>query len=105
MLIHDTKEVYRRKVETAVGEDASAEDVLDYLFGKYGERREANFVIREWIKPTQNRVQRINTVWVCLLTIFLAPVRYIIYGQVRWSDKTRFGKWLLKITGNMKEIN
>ena len=35
ILVRDTKEVYRHQVESAVGENASAKQVLDYLLGHH----------------------------------------------------------------------
>lgn len=99
MLIRDTKEVYRSRVRKAVGENATADDVLDYLFD-YGNE---DFVIREWRDSTTTVSQRLNMCWAVPLTLVCAPVQYILCGRVGWDTKTAFGRWILRVTGHLGE--
>lgn len=83
MLIKDTKEVYRFKVEKAIGKDATARDVLDYLFGdSLDEGGKANFVIREWCSDIRTPMNRINMFWAIPFTLLLSPYQYITKGQI-----------------------
>lgn len=104
LLIRDTSQVYRHQVVKAVGRDATAEQVLDHLFGDgmYSDA-EANFVIREWRGSDKTRTQRLNMLWAIPLTIALAPFRYVLYGDSGWDTKTRMGRFMLRVTGHLKD--
>lgn len=103
IIVRDTTDVYRHKVKQEVGKDATADDVLDYLFGKYGDRAQANFVIREWTKDKRTRLQRFNLFWLIPITAFLSPLRYIFLGHIGWDSKTKIGAWILRVTGYLRD--
>jgi hypothetical protein len=105
MLIRDTKCVYRHAVEKALGKDATANDVLDYLLDGYGKCGGERFVIWQWREDREtNPIQRLNMFWAIPLTLFCAPYQYVARGQVGWDTKTAFGRWILRVTGNLHEI-
>lgn len=105
MLIRDTRSVYRHEVENAVGKDATAKQVLDYLFGGYGEydRPDADFVIRKWEEDGRTVLHRLNMFWAIPLTLLLSPFMYLFKGQVGWDTKSKTGRFILRVTGHLKE--
>lgn len=105
VFIHDTTDVYRYKIESELGKDATGQQVLDHLFGPYGEYSgsSVNYVIREWRKDDRTMLQRLNMLWAMPLTIALWPFRYVLYGDGGWSTKTRMGRFFLRITGYLKD--
>lgn len=102
IFIRDTTGVYRYKIERELGKDATGQQVLDYLLGPYGDDSRVNFVIREWRKDDRTKLQRLNLLWVMLLTIVLWPFRYVLYGDAGWSTKTPMGRFILRVTGYLK---
>lgn len=103
VFIRDTTGVYRHKIERELGKDATGQQVLDYLLGHYGDDSRVNFVIREWRKDDRTKLQRLNILWVIPLSIVLWPFRYVLYGDGGWSTKTPMGRFLLRITGYLKD--
>jgi hypothetical protein len=103
ILIRDTQGVYRHRVEKALSKNATGQQVLDHLFGLYGEDPGVNFVIREWREVDTTKLQRLNMIWAILLTIVLWPFRYILNGDGGWSTKTRMGRFILRVTGHLKD--
>ena len=106
MFIRDTRKIYRSSIEKAVGENATGKDVLDYIFGTYDNdyNGETDLILESWEEPSHKSVfHRVNMLWVIVLTIILSPIRFILYGQVGWDTKSKFGRWIIKITGNLKE--
>lgn len=103
MLIRDTNGVYRHKVMHDLGPDATAYDVLDYLLGDHDGYRGVDFVIKEWRSDNRKWWQRLNMFWAMPLTILIMPFQYIAQGQTGWSTKTAFGRWILRITGNLED--
>lgn len=104
MLIRETTEVFRYKIEQAVGKDASGRQVLDYVFGEtLAQRGNAPFVIREWRTDRRTRLQRLNMFWAMPLTLLCAPYQYVVHGFIGWDTKTRLGRWILRATGHFQE--
>ena len=105
MLIRNTSSVYRHQVEKAVGKDATAKQVLDHIFGGYGEydRPEANFVLRAWTEDERTFLHRLNMFWAMPLTLLLSPFMYLKSGQVGWSDKSAAGRFILRVTGHLRD--
>lgn len=103
VFIRDTAGVYRHKIEQELGKDAAGQQVLDYLLGPYGDDSRVNFVIREWRKDDRTKLQRLNILWVIALSIVLWPFRYVLYGDGGWSTKTRMGRFILRVTGYLKD--
>lgn len=103
ILVRDTKDVYRHQVKKYIGKDGTVDDVLDYLFGKYGEPCDADFVIRAWSKDSHTRLQRLNMFWAVPLTMCCMPFQYVMKGKTGWDTTTKFGRWILKVTGNLRE--
>lgn len=103
ILIRDTAGVYRCAIERELGKDATGQQVLDHLFGLYGEDPGVNFVIREWCKEDKTKLQRLNMLWAMPLTLALWPFRYVLNGDGGWSTKTRTGRFILRVTGHLKD--
>ena len=47
--------------------------------------------------------QRLNMLWAMPLTIALWPFRYVLNGDGGWSTKTRMGRFILRVTGHLKD--
>lgn len=102
IFIKDTAFVYRSNIERKLGKDATGQQVLDHLFGTYGGDSCVNFVIREWRKDDRTKLQRLNMLWAMPLTIVLWPFRYVLYGDGGWSTNTPMGRFILLVTGHLK---
>jgi hypothetical protein len=105
MFIRNTIKVYRSRVEHDLGDKASdGKAVLDYLFGKWSEDSETNFMIREWVKDYYDRkpYHRLNMFWALPLTLLFSPFQYIFRGGIGWDTKSTFGRWILKVTGHLR---
>lgn len=105
MLIRDKRKLYRQEVESAVGKDATAKQVLEYLFGGYGEydRPDADFVIYKWATENRTVLHRLNMFWAMPLTLLLSPFMYLLNGQVGWDTKTKVGRFILRVTGHLQD--
>lgn len=101
MIIREKHNLYKSQVIKAVGENATTNEVLDYLFGDQHSRGKSNLVISTWRENEKTKLQRLNMVWVFPFTILVAPINYVLYGFVGWDDKTRLGRFLLRITGHL----
>jgi len=104
MLVRDTKAVYRHQVMQAVGKEATRDEVLAYLFGDEDGWTDNNFVIREWSDDDKRTpLQRLNMFWAIPFTLLVSPYQYVVKGRVGWDTKTRFSRWILRVTGHLKE--
>lgn len=106
MLIRDTDACYRYKIEQAVGKGATGKEVLDHIFGTYdndycgGE----DIVLRVWRNDKKRTAwHRLNMFWAMPLTLALSPIKYVMGGQVGWDTKTKFGRFILRVTGHLAE--
>lgn len=58
------------------------------------------FMIRHYDNhQPKTAIQRLNMFWAVPFTIVLAPIKYVIYGDTGWSMKSKFGRWILRVTG------
>lgn len=74
-------------------------ETLTYLFGDYDTRPETNLDLYIYDKPDKTATHRLNMLWAYPVTLFCSPYRFIRYGGVGWTNKTRFGKFILKCVG------
>lgn len=105
-IIRGNKQVFKSQIRKAVGEDASAEDVLNYIFHDEFDEFDSesnDFVIRQWYSANNSALHRFNMIWAVVLTIIVSPYQYVAKGYVGWDTKTVFGRWILKVTGNLKD--
>lgn len=104
MIIKNTKSVYRYAIERELGKDASAKQVLDHLFGDaYGNDKSVDYVISEWSDCDKTKMQRFNTIIAIIFILITSPYQYITDGHLGFDSKTRLGRWVLRITGNLHE--
>lgn len=105
MFIRDTTGVYRHQIESKLGENPTGRQVLDYIFGEHGEygHPSVDWVIRKYYKDDKTAIHRLNMFWAIPLTLLCAPYQYIKEGQVGWDTKTKFGRFILRVTGHYKE--
>lgn len=78
----------------------TGQEVVDRLFGGYNNDYYSEFrIIDDCWTPKTKWWQRLNRFWAYSLTAVCAPYQYIKNGEIGWSDKTRFGLWILRVTG------
>lgn len=87
------KENFRKDVR-----DMSGEELLEGIFGSFRERGDFR-VENRYYQPKETWVHRLNRLWALPLTLLCSPYMYIRNGEIGWSNRTRFGRWLLKVTG------
>lgn len=107
MLVRRTSSVYKYQVKSAVGENATADDVLNYIFGEsvmgYEEKHQYDFIIKAFNRDKQRRWwHRLNMFWAIPLTIICSPYQYVVDGYVGWTDKTALGRFILRVTGHLE---
>lgn len=104
MIIKNTKHVYRSRIEKTLGKEATAKDVLDHIFGDvYGSDKSIDYVISEWSDCDKTKMQRFNTIIAIIFILITSPYQYITDGHLGFDNKTKFGRWVLKNTGNLHE--
>lgn len=80
--------------------DMTGKEVIERIFGGYNNDYQSEFrIIDDCWHPDTKPWQRFNRFWAYPLTLLCAPYQYIIRGQCGWSDKTKFGNWILRVTG------
>ena len=104
-IVRDNRGVFRREVEDEVGKSASGKEVLDYLLGteSNGHNADSRILIKVWMDDDRTVIHRLNMFWVMPLTLLLSPVMYVLNGSVGWTTRTRFGRFVLRVTGHLKE--
>lgn len=108
MLVRKTTPIYKHQVRQAIGKDATVDDVLNYIFGEsvmgYDEKHQYDFIIKAFKRDKKRQWwHRLNMFWAIPVTLILAPFQYVRSGYVGWTDKTRTGRFILKITGHLEE--
>ena len=103
MLVRANRSVYRYDITEALGKDATAEEILDYIFGDEYHCRSSNFILRVWSKDRYNRkfYHRLNMLWAMPFSLLIFPFQWVIFGHTGWSDKTKMGRFILKSTGHL----
>lgn len=106
MIQSDVKYVHNWHVENYIKEnyskdidEMSGRELMEILFGVPFHERGSFRIVNDYWQPETNWKHRVNRLWAFPLTVICAPYRYIKYGDIGWSDNTRFGAWLLKVTG------
>ena len=105
MNLHQTvKPIYRMEIEKNLDDKQAAGEVLDLLYGNYNDDYQTSYKIVVYdYDHKRNWRQRLNMFWVMPLTLILSPFMYLYSGQVGWSDKSKLGKFILKITGHLND--
>lgn len=71
------------------------EDVLDLLFGNYNNDYTSNYYVKEanWENAIKESfINRLNCLWVYPLFVMIAPFRYLMFGNYRVDENSKFGK-------------
>jgi hypothetical protein len=84
-----------RKIETK-------QELLDHLFGDYNSRPSTDLDLYLFTPQDKTWKHRAHMVWAFPVTLLCAPYRYLRYGEVGWTNKTKFGKFLLTCIGEDK---
>ncbi|HFQ5115451.1 TPA: hypothetical protein ACGU7D_004260 [Vibrio vulnificus] len=100
---------FRHEVDSAIKDHETLhgpmtkEETLTFLFGDWNNRAETNLDIYLLEQPEKTVLHRLNHLWAFPLTFILAPFRYVLYGDIGWTNKTKLGKFLLKSCGFHKD--
>ena len=81
-----------RKIETK-------KDTLDFLFGDFNERPRTHLDLYLYTPQEKTWKHRANLFWILPLTLMCSPYRYLRYGDIGWTNKTNFGKFILTCIG------
>lgn len=95
-------DAFRYKILTeAGGKSATAETVLDVLFGQFNDD-DSIYLVKYRHNPyiRTTAMQRINLFWVWPLMLITAPVRFILTGSAGVSTSGRLGLTLRKLIGH-----
>ncbi|EKO3908194.1 hypothetical protein GTU35_001235 [Vibrio fluvialis] len=100
---------YRSKVDSDIkrfeeqrGIVLNKEETLDFLFGNHSEFSRTSLDLYLLEEPKKTAVHRLNHLWAFPLTFMLAPFRYVLYGDIGWTNKTTLGRFMLKSCGFSK---
>lgn len=98
----ETEKVYRFQLESELDPNPTAKEVLDLLYGAYGDNYRTDYKVINLNVTVDNKWwHRLNMCWAWPLTIVSAPFQYVVKGYVGWSESTVVGKWILKVTGHI----
>lgn len=92
-------ELKRFKQERGIERDLKEREVVEFLFGGYDCRASTrlDIFIREYPETTMKH--RLNRLWAYPFTFALAPFRYVLYGDIGWSENTKLGGFILDKCG------
>lgn len=80
--------------------DMTGKEVIDRIFGGYNNEYQSEVrIINDCWSPKTTPLQRLNRFWAYPLTFLCMPYQYIKRGRCGWSDKTKFGRWVLRVNG------
>lgn len=88
--------------EESLGRKFTRDELLDYVFGSFSDKPECKYELYIYEKPETNVIHRLNCLWAFPLTLLCSPYQFVKYGDIGWSHKTRFGKFILTCTGFIK---
>lgn len=96
---------HRSSITKKMKDETDMNELLDTLFGKYDDG-ESDYVIyrydngSEWgLSRKTTLLQRFNMIWVWPLFMITVPFQWLFLGKVGINGHSKFGKWILKITG------
>ena len=88
-----------KEKEEQVGRRLSKDEVIRHLFGSWDDKPSTTLDLYLLRKQKTTRKHRLNHLWVYPLTLVLAPFRYVLYGDIGWTNKTKLGKFLFVACG------
>lgn len=89
--------------ESSIGRELTKKEVIQYLFGDWENTPDTELDLYLLDPPEEKVIHRINHLWAFPLTFLLAPFRYVLYGDIGWTNKTKLGRFLLKSCGYSNE--
>jgi len=98
--------ICRHELESKIKEGglSSSSDVLNLLFGTYNDGYYSEYVVKKrWGDTLESGsfFNRVNTLWVYPLFLILIPFRYLMFGEFRINEDSRFGKVIIYLVGEM----
>jgi len=81
------------------------QNLESFLFGDcYGDKDSDYYLSKPDYYYVKSKItHRLNMLWAWPFTLICYPFQYILKGEVGWSERTIFGKWILKVCGYIKE--
>lgn len=84
--------------------ELSPDEIMTFLTDGLNSDKKGDLILLEEgdyydINAKKSVPQRVMTILASLLVIVLAPIRYVLYGEVGFSRNTKFGNFLCRITG------
>jgi hypothetical protein len=80
----------KRQVLSEVGKGASAEDVLEHLFGD--DDRTSDYVVYKYDHNKRTLLYRLNLIWVWPLCSVTLPFQWLITGNFGVSRNSKIGR-------------
>lgn len=100
LILAKTKKPYKSLIKSELHEGATADDVLDYLFGDRDGWINSDYTIREYEEVKTNILQRIATPFVWLIfVIILCPVKWLLTGRYGFKTESMLYKVFKVLTG------
>lgn len=100
MIKAKTKQCYKYAVKSELPDNATADDVLDHLFGDSDGWINSHYTIREYEEVKTNIAQRIATPFVWLIfVIILCPVKWLLTGRYGFKTESMLYKVFKILTG------
>ena len=76
-----------------VGEDASAEGVLDYILGTGRYDGVSEYILYEYERDDGRTVlNRFNTIWITVLFIPIMPIQWLLTGRTGVNRNSKIGQ-------------
>lgn len=89
--------------ESSIGRELTKDEAIKYLFGDWENTPDTELDLYLFQPTEEKPIHRINRLWAFPLTFVLAPFRYVLYGDIGWTNKTMFGRFLLRSCGYSKD--
>jgi len=100
IILAKTKKPYKSLIKAELQKGATADDVLDHLFGDRDGWINSDYTIREYEEVRTNIVQRIATPFVWLtFVIILCPAKWIVSGRYGFKTESKMYKLFKFLTG------
>lgn len=83
-------------IKEAGGDNATVDSVLNHLLDD-----DSDYVVRKWVDEEDERTV-VERIMFCIMWPFLLltlPFRWVLTGKVGYDSRTKFGRFIFKITG------
>ncbi len=100
-LLVKTRKPYRHLILQELGDNPTAEDVLDHLFGNRDGWVNSDYTVREYVPVKSNLLQRVNVLWVYpLLLAVVCPVKWLLTGRYGFKTESSLYRGICFLLGD-----